>query len=802
VANETYDVFVSYSRADRRHAADIDSVLRDKGLKTFFDRRNLAAGLPWVRALEQAMGAARSAIVLIGPHGLGNTQQYERDLALIRQTHDPAFPVVPVILPEAGIDPPFDFLRVRTWVDFSHVEKVSDAPDVLDHLLAAIRGIETPPEVGRREAICPYRGLDSFREEDSAFFFGRGRADDPKSPIGELVCKVREYPFVMVVGRSGSGKTSLVYAGLIPALRLERDRFWNVLSLRPGPEPLRALAAAFYPRAADEGAASYAAKILKEADQLRTGNPELLSHMIREQQDQAEGKPDRLLLHIDQWEELYAQAPSNIYDQRAAQHKADVDRFIDLLLTASRIAPVAVVATVRADFYDPLIANQEIKSLLPTRQVLLGKMLRSELEQTILEPAKKVGLTFDPPSLVQRILDEAGEDEGVLPLLQYALKETWAWREGYRLTGDSYTRTGGVREAIRNTAERTFDALSLADQQTARHLFLRLVTPGEGQEDTRARAAMPVDEAQRKIVEQFAAPRTRLLVTGFDRAARPTVETHEALIRTWPRLRQWIDSNREKLRARVAILQAKAEWEQHGRREDLLLPAGFHLERARALLSEPDDVAIDDITAFITLSSERARAAEEQRLQTLQRLTEAEFERRELALRTQQSIAVKARKWATHPSAYVAMILVLSAFAAWFYWTPLAIVILGIALAASVLIPSHSSLKKALTDPDTLLSTQLADLRQVRNYLRFSFRLRLALKRANSTSTRLNEAITFAHSTSPIVRTNIFAERLGLTSQSTLQTTKRGVSFVDATTSERLPFCLAFAAQVDRHGLL
>ena len=133
-------------------------------------------------------------------------------------------------------------------------------------------------------------------------------------------------------------------------------------------------------------------------------------------------------------------------------------------------------------------------------------MLRSELERTIVEPAKKVGLTFDPPSLVQRILDEAGEDEGMLPLLQYALKETWALRKGNTITGDSYARSGGVREAIRITAERTFEALSAEEQEAARQLFLRLVTPGEGQEDTRARAAMPGEPAQRKIVEQFAAP--------------------------------------------------------------------------------------------------------------------------------------------------------------------------------------------------------------------------------------------------------------------------------------------------------
>ncbi|MGA7453265.1 MAG: toll/interleukin-1 receptor domain-containing protein [Rhodoplanes sp.] len=110
MANETYDVFVSYSRADWRHAAEMDSVLRAKGLRSFFDRRNLTPGLPWVRALEQAIGAAKSVIVLIGPRGLGNAQQYERELALVRQSRDPAFPVVPVILPGTTTDRPFDFL--------------------------------------------------------------------------------------------------------------------------------------------------------------------------------------------------------------------------------------------------------------------------------------------------------------------------------------------------------------------------------------------------------------------------------------------------------------------------------------------------------------------------------------------------------------------------------------------------------------------------------------------------------------------------------------------------------------------
>src|SRR5262249_33070543 len=455
-------------------------------------------------------------------------------------------------------------------------------------------------------------------------------------------------------------------AGLLPALRRERDRFWNALSLRPGPTPLRALAAAFNPRADGEGAAEYATKITNEADKLRTGDPELLSHMIREELGQAEGGPDRLLLYIDQWEELYAQAPSSSDKERATQHAVDVNRFIDLLLTAAKTAPVAVVATVRADFYDPLIANREIKSLLPTHQILLGSMLRSELESTIVQPARKIGLTFDPPTLVQRILDEAGEgeEEGRLRLRQYAEKKAGEGRRENTKPADSYTRSGGVREAIQVTAERTFAGLSLEDQQAARRLLLRLVTPGEGQEDTRARAAMPEEPTLRKVIEQFANPPTRLLVTGWDRAGRPMVEVaHEALIRTWPRLRKWIEANREELRARAAVLQAKVEWEKHGRREDLLLPAGFQLERARAFLADPGELTITDIQEFIALSTAREETERKERKEALARDKAQVAEIRAADAQARIASSQRITRWAF--AAVAAVILIAGGIVAW-----------------------------------------------------------------------------------------------------------------------------------------
>jgi hypothetical protein len=188
--------------------------------------------------LEETIGSAKAAIILLGPSGLGNTQQYERELAFVRQTRDSAFPVVPVLLPDAR-DPPFNFLCGVTWVDFSHVMKILDAPDEFQRLLTAVQTRPTGVEPGQLD-ICPYHGLDAFREEDSAFFFGRGSPDDPTSPIGQLVGKVRGHKFVMVVGRSGSGKSSLVYASLVPALRRETNRFWNFLTLRPGHKRQRA----------------------------------------------------------------------------------------------------------------------------------------------------------------------------------------------------------------------------------------------------------------------------------------------------------------------------------------------------------------------------------------------------------------------------------------------------------------------------------------------------------------------------------------------------------------------------------
>ena len=204
-SGDAYDVFLSYARSDGAAAAELNGWLCAQGLRTFFDRSELRRAFGGSRRSKTRSAAPSAVAILVGKHGIGNTQQYERELALIRQTGDAAFPVIPVLMP--GCDsPPTGFLQLLTWVDLSKGANVLQQTDSLAALRAALRG-ETVAASAIRASICPYRGLEPFREEDAAFFCGRDDA------IRDLVARVQEHSFVAVVGPSGSGKSSLVFAG-------------------------------------------------------------------------------------------------------------------------------------------------------------------------------------------------------------------------------------------------------------------------------------------------------------------------------------------------------------------------------------------------------------------------------------------------------------------------------------------------------------------------------------------------------------------------------------------------------------
>jgi len=636
--DEAFDVFLSYSRADAPNAQRLVQLLRSRGLKVFFDRDYLTPGQAWPTLLEKHLRACRAVAICLGPEGLGPWQQREQYVALDRQVQEDHFPVIPLLLPGAK-DPPLGFLRLSTWIDLK--AGVEDWP-ALNVLERAIRGqAPSPDDVGvpdARASVCPYRGLEPFREEDEHFFVGR------EAFVHTLLEKIGQRPLVGVVGASGSGKSSVVLAGLVPSLRQRADgRVWEIGVMRPGPHPLRQLAAVFLPPDTNLEEFDRIAVLKKRAEQLASGEI-TLADVIDTTLERQPGT-DRLLLVVDQWEELYTQARDlPIKGSQDAKDKlggaqtknggisSECDTFVRILLESVRSEPrLSLVLTIRGDFYGRALQDRALADQLQDAIVNISPMARSELRRAIVEPAEKVSLSFEA-GLVDEILSDIGNEPGNLPLLEFLLKELWdRHNPDRRLTFSSYASTGGVKRAIATRAEGELKKLSLEQQAAARRFLIRLVTPGEGQEDTRARTAIPQrDERVREVIDRFAS--ARLLTTGRDPASgREMVEVgHEALIREWDTLKEWVNADREFLRTIERVKVSMRAWyEESGNKDERLLPPGRPLEEARELL-EREDAEIGDLRDFVqaSIAKDEARQEEERRTRDQQQRKELVLARR------------------------------------------------------------------------------------------------------------------------------------------------------------------------------
>ena len=550
------DLFLSYHSPDHGLVHTIRELLEARGIATFLDRENLVAGLPWPHALEEALRSVRAVAVFIGPDGLGLWQKREMGFALDRQVQEEkagrAFPVIPVLLPGADATPGFLFLN--TWVD---LRRDFTAPEALDALALAVRDEAVRPDA-MRVAVCPYRSLRAFQEEHAAFFFGR------EAFAERLRDAALGRNLVAVVGPSGSGKSSVVQAGLFPLLRRQRPpaRTWDVVSFTPGKQPFHRLAAALIPLL--EPGLSETDR-LTEAQKLgdRLGCGEVHVEAIIERLLIKSEGTDRLLVVADQVEELFTQTP-----------EADRRPFVEAVLRVLDRAPLTLMLTLRADFYGHIIAlSRELSDRVEEAVVNLGPMRREELERAIMEPGRRMGMAFDP-GLADRILEDVGEEPGHLPLPEFALTELWVQRQGRVLTHAAYRSIGGVAGAIAQRAEAEFAKFTLERQAIARRVFTRLVRvarPAEGAEDTRQRATLAelsphqqLEDAAKvgAIVQALTDWESRLLVTGLDQATgEETVEVaHEALIQNWKRLRDWLDEDREFLLWHQRLRGAVAEW--------------------------------------------------------------------------------------------------------------------------------------------------------------------------------------------------------------------------------------------------
>ncbi len=575
-----FDVFLSHNGRDKPIVERLAERLKRARLEPWLDSWCLVPGADWQQGLADGLSAARSCAVLVGPADLGAWANQEVSVALDRAAKDPAFRVFLVLLP--GVPDQFDptqlspFLRMRTWVDY---RGGLDDERAFKAMVSAIQGVPLGPSVPLvpDDRVTPYRGLEVFEEEHADFFFGRD------ADVQRLLEKLKTTRFLAVLGASGSGKSSLVRAGVVPALRTAD---WSIAVMRPGAHPLEALAANLVRVGAG-------VSMHETLDALAT-DPRTL-HLAA---TLALVEQPRLLLVVDQFEEVFTLCRDE--DERRA--------FFANLLYAATIpdGKACVLVAMRADFYHRNSAYPELAQQLAAEQYLVSPLQLDGLRQAVEEPARRVGLTFEP-GLVDTIVEDVAEQPGGLPLLEHALLELWRRRAGGTLTLAGYRETGGVEGAIAKRAEQIFEAFEPEQQELARRTFLRLTQPGEGTDDTRRRAHLAELSAGDAVLGELVD--ARLLTMSRDAGGGELVEVaHEALIRGWPRLRAWVEEDRVGLRIHLRLTEAVREWERLGRDESALY-RGARLAEALEW-REQNDGSLNGAERGFLLVSEAAQRSE------------------------------------------------------------------------------------------------------------------------------------------------------------------------------------------------
>ncbi|MGA7383819.1 MAG: ATP-binding protein [Methylocella sp.] len=378
------------------------------------------------------------------------------------------------------------------------------------------------PAAGEPIPSCPYPGLAYFGPEDADLFFGREEA------VTRLAEAVKRHSFTALLGASGSGKSSVVLAGLAP--NLDRSGNWRVSYFRIGTEldhePFLALARALVPLLDETDSAVKRLEFTKElSTSLRAGKLTLRDVFA---DCRSRNKAKRILLIADQFEEVFTLVTTDLLRQQ----------FIDVLLSGfsdpapSAVPEISLILTLRADFSDQALLHG-LTSALQDHVVYLGPMKREDVRQAIVRPADNAKVAFDP-GLVETLLDAVEDRPGSLPLLQFALREMWARQENRTLTRKSYDAIGGVEGALAKRAETIFAALTKngADAQKVRafqRLFTRLVTPGQGQVDTRRVVErQELGQDAWSLAQDLAGENNRLVVTNAPVAAHETAEVvHE-----------------------------------------------------------------------------------------------------------------------------------------------------------------------------------------------------------------------------------------------------------------------------------
>lgn len=620
-------LFLSHAGEEAAAARELARRLEQAGVPVWLDVERLRPGDRWMESLERALGEATAFAVYVGRSGVARWVGQEVRVALDRSVAEEGFAVIPVLGP--GSDPgelPV-FLRQRHWVDLR--SGLGDAAG-LRELAEVALGEDRRGERVRHSLLppdrAPFLGLRTFGEDDAFLFYGRDRE------VEELLDRLGHAPFLAVVGASGCGKSSLVRAGLVPALRRGRPpggaqpargsdsalASWRIAVFRPADDPFRELVAALPDLAPDLTPPERLEVGVRLAERLGAPpapGPEAVAGI---EQAVAALVPagTRTLLVVDQLEEAFTQTAD------AGVRR----RFLDALLAAGRLGgdrPVHVLATLRADFYSRCWEHPELPRRIAANQYPVERMEREQLRDVIEKPLALAGVTPEP-GLVDELLDDAGDEPGNLPLLEHALFQLWDQPAGHRFTHEAYRRMGALAGALEHHAEAVYAALDPDAQALARRLFPCLAVVSEAGAVTRRRVAkqdllaLAGEEADARgraaaLLDLLVERRLLTATGGGAEGETERVEVaHEALLRCWRRLAGWLEEDREFLLWRQRVAEAVTAWECSGRGEGELL-RGSPLHRAEGWLERrPDDLApAEEELIEASLAHERAERRRE-----------------------------------------------------------------------------------------------------------------------------------------------------------------------------------------------
>jgi WD40 repeat protein len=522
---------------------------------------------------------------------------------------------------------------------------------------------ETSRIEGQPRMEAPYKGLQFFDVQDADLFYGR------ELLTARLVRHLRKHLFLaIVVGASGSGKSSIVRAGLISALQRGKrladgglpppgSSHWKYYVITPGSNPLESLITALEEN--EPGA-----RALSKAVKNFTTDEASLDAKAKEILKSGKSNRDHLLLIVDQFEELFTLCEDETI-RRA---------FIDnLMFSASPESGgwLSVVIALRADFYAHCAQYPNLRDALAHHQEYIGPMSREEIRRAIQQPALHAGLSFEP-GLVDFILKEIGDEPGALPLLSHVMLETWKRRQNQMLTFRGYHQSGGIRGAIAKTAEDVYLKLDAERQNTARRIFLSLTELGQASEE----GLMTPDSRRRvKLMDLIANRNESKSLEGLLKLlsdARLVIVTedsvevaHEALIREWPRLREWLSEDRENLLLHRQLNSAARSWDADGRKsEDLyrgsrLSQALEGAEKHSNELSALEKTFLDASKSFAERGAAKREAQRRKELQAAKRLAESESRRAEEQRHTSRRL--RQRAWVLSTLLVIAGILALAA---------------------------------------------------------------------------------------------------------------------------------------------